>query len=504
MYENIILLSIYAIVLIGIGVASNKKSQTVSDFFLGGRNVGPWLSAFAYGTTYFSAVIFIGYAGKIGWGFGLSAIWIGIGNALFGGLVAWMFLANRTRIITHHLGVKTMPEFFEQRYNSRPMKLISAVVIFIFLVPYSASVYMGLSYLFEQILGVNFMYCMIFMAALTAIYVFLGGYTATVWSDLVQGIIMIAGVFFMIFYIVNSDAVGGFANIVPKLTQIANAAPDHPPLVSVFGGKNWLALLSLVFLTSIGSMGLPQMIHKFYAVKDHSAVRSATAITTVFALIIGVGAYFTGALGRIVVAARPELMAQILTDGKMQFDNIMPVILKSTLPPIILAVIGILVLSASMSTLAAIVMTSASAVAIDLFDDKTKFKQQHTLSFIRILCLIFVLISFLIAATRPAYIVTLMSFSWGTISGSFIGPYIWGIYSKRITKVGAYAGFIGGFSTSILLTLFSGFNQANAPLFGALAMVVSLILPPVVSMFTKQYPSEFLKKVFVVKEEGRG
>jgi Na+/proline symporter len=358
---------------------------------------------------------------------------------------------------------------------------------------------MGLSYLFDSILGIPYYYCMIFIAVLTAVYVFLGGYTATVWSDLVQGIIMLTSVFFMVFYVAKSDAVGGFANIIPKLEQISENAAQ--PLASVFGGKKWLGLLSLVMLTSLGSMGLPQMIHKFYAVKNQAAVKSATVITTAFTLIIGVGAYFTGALSRIIVNSNPGLWNYIWDGSKIQYDNIMPVILKSTLPSLVLGVIGILVLSASMSTLSSLVLTSASAIAIDLFDEKTKFNQKKKLPFFRILCLAFVLLSFIIAVLKPAYIVTLMSFSWGTVSGTFIGPYIWGLYSKRITKAGVYAGFLGGFLTSIILTLGSGFNQANAPMFGTIAMLVSFVLTPLVSLFTRQYSPEFIKKVFVVEEK---
>ena len=161
---------------------------------MAGRNVGPWLSAFAYGTTYFSAVIFIGYAGKLGWSFGMATVWIGIGNAVIGSYLAWKVLGNRTRAYTRRLEVSTMPEFFMARYNSRGLKILSAVVIFVFLTPYCASVYQGLAYLFESTLGIPFVWCMVGMAVLTALYLVLGGYMANVMSNFVQGICMVLGV----------------------------------------------------------------------------------------------------------------------------------------------------------------------------------------------------------------------------------------------------------------------------------------------------------------------
>ena len=141
-----VVLALYACMMVSIIAVSARKSLNLNDFFLGGRKVGPWFSAFAYGTSYFSAVIIIGYAGKIGWEHGLSVVWIGLGNAFIGNLLAWIFLARRTRMMGERLGVCTMPDFFEKRYGDRRLRMVAALLIFIFLVPYSASVYQGLGY----------------------------------------------------------------------------------------------------------------------------------------------------------------------------------------------------------------------------------------------------------------------------------------------------------------------------------------------------------------------
>ena len=144
-----IMLVIYFIVMVSIGIYAHHRTKNVEDFVLGGRTVGPWLTAFAYGTSYFSAVVFVGYAGRFGWDYGISAVWIGIGNAFVGSLMAWVILGKRTRTMTKHLNASTMPQFFERRYNSKALKIASAAIVFIFLIPYTASVYNGLSRLFE-------------------------------------------------------------------------------------------------------------------------------------------------------------------------------------------------------------------------------------------------------------------------------------------------------------------------------------------------------------------
>jgi len=486
-----ILLVLFFVLMAGIGFINMKKASTLQNFFLGGRNMGPWFSAFAYGTTYFSAVIFIGYAGKTGWQFGLSAVWIGIGNALLGSLLAWVVLAKKTRAMTRRLNASTMPEFFEKRYDSKGLKVFSALIIFVFLVPYSASVYAGLSYLFESIFNIPYVYCMLFMAVLTGIYLTLGGYMATAMTDFIQGIIMITGVIVMVGYVITNPNVGGLSEGLARLSQIPE---DGSQLVSLFGGSDWLGLLSLVLLTSLGSWGLPQMVHKFYAIKDERSVSIATIVSTGFAAIIGCGAYFTGAFGRLFLNNTVPVVG-----GKANFDVIMPEILKIAVPEAVLGIIMLLVLSASMSTLSSIVLTSSSAIAMDLVQGTVfpNIKKDRMMLLMRVLCLVFIAFSFIVAY-KPNAILVLMSFSWGTVAGSFIGPYIYGLYWKGTTKAGAWAGILGGFLTSVICAISSNLQASKAPLFGVIAMVVSLIAVPVVSLLSPKLSQSHIAEVFNV------
>lgn len=502
---TIIALAIFALVMVCIGVFSSLKTKTMDGFLLGNRNIGPWVSAFAYGTSYFSAVVFVGYAGQHGWNIGLGGIWIGIGNAVLGCLVAWMLLARRTRTMTHTLGAKTMPEFFSARFNSKGMKLFSAIVIFVFLVPYSAAVYKGLGNMFLAIFPtVPVNVWMLVIAVLTGIYLVLGGYVATAYTDFVQGIVMIVGVIIMAVALVKCDAVGGFSNLMSNLRAI----PDNgdgitgAQITSWFGGSSLRFLCINIMLTSFGTWGLPQMIQKYYAIKDVKSIKQATVISTVFALIIGCGAYFAGSLSRLILNNQ-------LPEGGV--DNVIPTTLLTALgdsnifTTVILAVLLILLLSASMSTLSSIVLTSSSAISVDLMPEITKKqpKEQNQVIITRILCLVFVALSYVFATMNISIIVNIMSFSWGIVSGTFIGPYIIGIYSKKTTKTGAWAGMICGFLTVMLPTIILAAQGGNiaaaakfAPQMGVAAMAVSIIVTPIVSAFTKKFDSSFIESVF--------
>ncbi len=484
-----VFLCVFIAVMVAIGIISRRKVKNVQDFFLGGRKMGPWLSAFAYGTTYFSAVIFIGYAGKIGWGYGISSTWIGIGNALIGSMLAWLVLARKTRKMTHDLNASTMPEFFEKRYNSKAMKIVTALIIFVFLVPYSASVYVGLGYLFERTFGVPFVYCMAAMALLTAVYLLLGGYVATAMNDFVQGIVMLAGVALMIFFILSNPAVGGLGGGLKKLSEIPN---EGAGLVSAFSA-NPLNLFGLIILTSLGTWGLPQMVHKFYTIKDDNAVKRGTVISTVFAIVIAGGAYFVGGFGRLFL----DNTMPIGASGKPNPDMVMPLVLEKALPDALVGIIVLLVLSASMSTLSSLVLVSSSAISMDLVKGTLfpNIKKESEVLLMRILCGLFVIFSFIVAVT-PNSILSLMSFSWGTVAGAFLAPFIYGLYWKGTTRIGAWSGFIAGFSVSVVGAIITRMNAATAPNIGAVAMLVSLAVVPVVSLLTKKMPVAHIEKVF--------
>ncbi len=503
-----IILVCYLLVMVGIGFYSSKKNNSVDDFVLGGRSIGPWFSAFAFGTSYFSAVVFVGYAGQFGWKYGMAATWIGVGNAIIGSLLAWLVLGRRTRIMTKHLDVNTMPQYFAERYQSKALKTAASLIVFIFLIPYTASVYNGLSRLFESSLGIPYLWCIVIMAVFTAIYVIAGGFHATALNDFVQGIIMLVGIVAVVLSIVNAK--GGLV----EASQALGAIPDESGNTGVFNsvlGPHPADLIGVVLLTSLGTWGLPQMIQKFYSISDDNAIKRGTIISTVFALIVSGGCYFLGGFGRLFTTA--EEIANPTT-GKLDFDAVVPTMLES-LPEFLIGLVVVLVLSASMSTLSSLVLSSSSTLTLDLIKPamKKEMSQKQQVLIIRIFIAVFLLISVIIAANKNAYIATLMSISWGALSGSFLAPFMLGLFSKKITPAAVWSCFIFGVGFTLVHTglfcmgwfpeLTKAVNALPIPFTitsplnaGAFCMVFSIVLCLVVSACTKVKDEKHVEEVF--------
>jgi SSS family solute:Na+ symporter len=482
---GVVFLVIFLGVMTGVGVWGMKRTKTLGDFFLGGRTLGPWVSAVAYGTSYFSAVIFIGFAGTQGWQFGVNALWIALGNAVIGAGLAWLVLARRTRRMTQNLDTMTMPEFLQTRYGAQHLKPVAASVIFFFLLPYSASVFKGLGHLFEKVFGIPYDIALLVMIAFTGVYLILGGYFAIAVTDFIQGIIMFVGAAVMI--LVLSGQGGGYFEMLNK-TALAYA--EHIPQ----GARpSALTVISLVFMTSFGTWGLPQMTQKFYAIKNEKVISKAAIVTTVFALMIGFAAYSTGAFSHVFfdLATVPRTAA-----GGIAYDLIVPTLLTSHLPEALLALIMLLVLSASMSTLSSLVLVSSSAVAIDLYParvDKLTGKDR-SVEMMRLLSAVFIIISYFISRFQISIIVYLMSLSWGAVSGSFAAPYMYGLYWKRATKAGAYAGLIVGLATEIVLFFVLG--PARSPLVASIAILVPFAVVPLVSLCTPPPEKGLVNRAF--------
>ncbi len=493
---------LYVLVMLGVGYWCMRRTKDVGDFFLGGRTLGPWMSAFAYGTTYFSAVLFIGYAGKLGWGFGIHTMWIVLGNTLIGTLLAWKILAARTRDMTTRLNAITMPEFLNARYGAKGLQFIAALVVFVFLVPYSASVLMGLSYLFEMTLHISYESALYFLTALTAVYLVMGGYFAVAVSDFIRGIIEFAGVLTMVYLLAHRHEIGGFASATGRLLSDPTAAPGLAAAKQLGCGTlleitapGWLTLLALVLITSFGPWALPQMVQKFYSIRSRADVTRAMTIASVFALFMAFGAYYSGALTHLYYGAK--LPADLVGAKGPIWDKIMPhFITSSGLPVALVLIIVLMVFSASMSSLSSLVLVSSSAVAIDLYGTLVNrhANPKRTMGLLRVLCALFVGCSLFIALKKPTFIVNLMIMSWGTLLGVFLAPYLYGLFWRRTTKAGVYAGILGGLASAF--TLFSTWGQDGVPLAGAVTMLLPLLVVPLVSLMTTPPDQKLLAKAF--------
>jgi SSS family solute:Na+ symporter len=510
MIIKVLLTIIFLVVMVGVGLYSRKQASSVDGFVLGGRSVGPWLTAFAFGTSYFSAVVFVGYAGQFGWKYGLSSTWIGVGNAVIGSLLAWILLGRRTKLMTQHIESRTMPDFFGTRFQSQGLRVVASIIAFVFLIPYTAGVYKGISTLFEMGFGIPYEYCVVIMAILTAVYVILGGYKATAMNDFIQGIIMLFGIVAVIVAVLVNN--GGFVEAVSKLAAVPADAPVGGDSVAAnmegvfaswFGPDPW-GLLGVVVLTSLGTMGLPQMVGKFYSITDESAIKRGTIISTVFAFIVAGGCYFLGGFGRLY---DPVIGA----NGKIAFDSIVPAMLV-TLPDVLIALVVLLVLSASMSTLASLVLTSSSTMTLDLIyrdkksldgeveegaiDDVVAEKiERCKVVIMRVLIVFFIAISLLIALNPPTFIAQLMGISWGALAGAFLAPFMLGLYWRGVTTASVWACFAWGVGLTVVNMLIG--NPINPINCGAIAMLGGFPVVFLVSLLTPKLPQKDVNQIFL-------
>jgi len=478
MILKISVLAAYVLLIVAIGMWRGKKTQSFADFFLGGGNIGPWMTAFTYGAAYFSAVLFIGFAGKIGWQFGYSGLWIAIGNSLVGVLAVWWLLGHRIKRMAQEYQVSTMAEYFEKRYDSKFLKIFSSLSIFIFFIPYSAAVFIGLSYLFKLNFNTEYWQALVFMGLFTAIYLVLGGYKSMTAIDVLFGSLMLAGSAVLIFNILGKS--GGL------VAASGNLAAIDPKLTAAVGPPGIWPLFCLVFLTSVAPFAMPQLVQKFYAVKDKKAIRAGMWISTAFAVIISTTAYFSGSLARLFLS--PQNAPAAFANGKPVFDALMPELLARVVPGSFSVLILLLILSASMSTLAALVLISSSAIAKDLYAGfiNKNVSDRNLTRMMRGLSAFFVLLSVIFAYFRPATIVSILGISWGAIGSVFLGPFFWGILSKKVNKLGAITSAVLGLGVCMIL-YFSGCPSPEA---GTVGMLVSLAANPLFSLFGKKANQE--------------
>ena len=521
MIVKLVMIVVFFAITVLVGFLAARSAKGVDGFVLGGRSVGPWLTAFSFGTSYFSAVIFIGYAGRFGWNFGLASTWVGLGNAFIGSLMAWMLLGRRTRVMTQHIGSRTMPDFFGLRYGSKALRLVAAAIVFIFLIPYTASLFNGLAQLFSASFSLPYWGWVLIMAALTGIYVIVGGYVGSAVNNFIQGIVMLVGIVAVIAAVLHNN--GGLMEAIAKLSEgsaTTAAGTELNGAFTSFFGPQPLQLLGVVVLTSLGTWGLPQMVGKFYAIKDEKAITKGTIISTFFGLVVAGGCYFLGGFGRLY-ADSVELNA---AGSPTSFDAIIPAMLNKVESDLgsggtwLIGLVLILVLAASMSTLSSLAMTSASTITLDLIAplSKKQKSEKSNMVIMRLLLAASIVIAAAIAIlvvtnkemASKLYISDLMGISWGALAGCFLAPFLYGLYWKKTTKAAVWVSFATGLAitlTQFILNAVLKISFENAVLkyfcgssinAGMLAMVVGLILVPVVSLMTQKTKPEGTDEIF--------
>ncbi len=411
MLVYVIVLVAYLGLLVAIGIVTSGRSRHVGDFAIGGRSVGPWVTALSFVAAYYSSVVIIG-GGAFGWKFGLSTLWVGAGNVLIGTTLAWIILGRRVRRFTENLDAMTLPGFFAGRYRSAEARIFSAATTALFLIIYNVSVLKGMANSFEVLMDLPYWAGVVISGVVILFYTAVGGYLAVVYTSFVQALVMITALLFLTF--MSLQKVGGMTALVHKLNTV------DPGLVNTPGVWGWAGLISFTLIVSLGTWGMPQLLVRFYSIKNDKMLRLGTVIVTVGASV-ALLPYLNGAVARVLV---PELASA---------DQAIPALTALVLNDWGGALFLAGVVAAGMSTFAGVLIIISSSMVRDVWVHglKRELSPAAELKANRYMSLGVGVISLLIALKPPALVLVLTAFSWAVIASTNLWPLLFGLYWKR-------------------------------------------------------------------------
>jgi len=468
-----LVLVLYMGLLIIVGLLTSRKMRNVEDFYIGGRNVGPWVTALSYVAAYFSSVVIIG-GGGFGYKYGMATLWIGAANVLFGCTLAWIVLGRRLREFTTRLKTMTVPGFLAERFSAKEARILSAVAIAVFLVVYNVSILKGMGHIFEVLMGMPYIYGVLLSGAIIIAYVSLGGYLAVVWTGFFQAWVMGAGL--ILLTVGALKAVGGLAAANLSLAAIDRGLVETP------GVWGWAGLVSYGLIVSFGVWGMPQLLVRFYSIKSVDVLRIGTVVATIggsMALL----PYLVGAITRV------------LHPGLTNPDLAIPTLTKAILSPWGGAVFLAGVISAGMSTFASVLIITSSAIVRDFLQKGLgkDLSERQAFSYSRIASAAIGLISLAIALRPPALIMVLTAFSWAAIASTCLWPILAGIYWKGATRWGIIASMTSGLTVALVWMALGSPFGLHGFIPGTATGLISLV---VVSLVTPKLPQEHLERVW--------
>jgi len=471
---HILVLAAYLLLLFVLGWVARSRARSAEGFYLGSRSVGPWVTAFSFVAAYYSSVVIIG-GGGFGYKYGMATLWIGATNVLVGTLLAWIVLGARTRAMTGRLNTITMPDFFARRFDAPAARAISAVIVTVFLVIYSVSVIQGMGHAFAVLVGMPYIYGVLISALVIVVYVTIGGYMAVVWTGFVQGIIMIVGL--VLLAVLAVAKVGGLAEGFRQLGAIEAGRYVETP-----GIWGWPGIISYAMIVSFGVWGMPQLVTRFYSIKNTQVLRLGTVLATVGGMV-ALLPYFSGALARVLF---PNLPAA---------DKAIPMLVKAAMPAWASALFLAGVIAAGMSTFAAVLIVSVSSLVKDMLRDsfRAQLAPRTEVVLSRVSSAVIGLAAVLVALKPPAMILVITGFSWAVIASTTLWPYLFGLYWRGASRAGVLAAMVGGCATALVwLALRNPFGlHGFVP-----GMAVSLVLLVVVSLLTPRPMPETLRAAF--------
>ena len=469
----ILVLTLYMLLLVGIGMIASRRMRNSEDFYLGGRSVGPWVTSLSFVAAYFSSVVIIG-GGGFGYRFGMSTIWIAASNVLVGIALVWMILGRRIRLFTARLGTMTVPGFIAERFKAKEARVLAAVVITLFLIIYNVSILKGMGHAFEGLMGIPYMWAVLLSGVIIILYVSLGGYLAVVWTGFFQAWVMGLGLILLTFAALK--AVGGLT-----AANVALQAMD-PGLVNTPGEWGWAGLISYGMIVSFGVWGMPQLMVRFYSIKAVSVLRVGTVVATIGGSM-AVLPFLNGAIARVL---HPELA---------NADLAIPTLTKAVLSPWGGAIFLAGVVAAGMSTFASVLIITSGAVVRDVVQKGLgrEITERQVVRYSRLVSALVGAVSLAIALRPPALVLVLMAFSWAAIASTCLWPMLFGLYWKRATRWGVLASMGGGLASALIWIGIGSPYGVHGFIPG---LLLSLIAMVVVSLLTERLPDDHLARVW--------
>lgn len=420
----------YMAVMVWVGAWTRRKVKSAEGFAIGGRSIGPWVTALSFVAAYFSSVVIIG-GGAFGYRFGMATVWIAAANVLIGAFLAWVLLGKRIRVQSQRLGAVTISELFHRRYQSRAVGVFSAAVIAVFLIVYNLSVLKGMANTLEGMIQIPYWAGVVLAGAVMIFYVALGGYFAVVWTGFIQAWFMLLGLLLLLRYTLMK--LGGFTGIHDRLASIDSGYVGTP------GVWGWAGLISFAMIVSLGVWGMPQLMIRFYSIKDTRVLRSGTVLATIGACMALIP-YFVGAASRIEL---PDLRTP---------DLAIPTLTQRFLPPWAAAVFLSGVMAAGMSTFSGVLIIISTSAVRDVWVQglRRHLSDAAEVRAGRYVALTVGVVAVLMALKPPALILVLTAFSWAVIASVTLWPLLLGLYWRRTNARAVLPAMVTGATSALV------------------------------------------------------
>lgn len=424
---------VYLAIMMGIGIYFYFKTNDLSDYILGGRNLGPAVAALSAGASDMSGWLLLGLPGALYAG-GMNNIWIGIGLTI-GAFLNWQFVAGKLRIYTEKAGNSiTLPDYLENRFEDKTkvLRVISAFVILIFFTIYVSSGLVGGAILFEKTFGLDYQIALWIGAIVIVGYTFLGGFMAVSLTDFIQGILMFCAL--IIVPVVATNLAGGWD---ATLAAVGKADPSH---LDAFSGMTVFSIISLM-AWGLGYFGQPHILARFMALRDAKDAPKAQVVGMTWMVIGLFGAIFTGFAGIGFLDAPLE-----------NSETVFIALTESLFNPWIAGIILAAILSAIMSTIDSQLLVCSSAVAEDFYRSilKKEASAKELVWVGRISVLVLALIATAFASDPESKVLDLVSYAWGGFGAAFGPVVILSLFWRKMTRNGALAGMVTGAVTVIV------------------------------------------------------